>query len=69
MKAIAIVPERPDRVWWNGLSPPITTQDEIKIRIIRVGICGTRSGRSLRRPRSGPDGQKELVIGHEMLAK
>ena len=41
MKAIAIVPgtagshlvERPD--------PSITAQDEIKIRIIRVGICGT----------------------------
>jgi threonine dehydrogenase-like Zn-dependent dehydrogenase len=69
MKAIAIIPgtavprlvERPE--------PSIATQDEIKIRIIRVGICGTDREEVSGGRAQAPDGQKELVIGHEMLGQ
>lgn len=69
MKAIALVPgtttirlvDRPD--------PTITVPDQVKARIVRVGICGTdreeaAGGRA--RPSAG---QTELVIGHEMLGQ
>jgi len=68
MKAIAIVPgtagsrlvERPE---------PSITQDEIKIRIIRVGICGTDREEVSGGRAQAPDDQKELVIGHEMFGQ
>jgi threonine dehydrogenase-like Zn-dependent dehydrogenase len=69
MKAIALIPgtttvhlvERPE--------PMITAPDEIKVRILRVGICGTdreeaAGGRAL-----APASQTELIIGHEMLGQ
>ena len=69
MKAIAIVPgtvgsrvvERPE--------PSIAGRDSIKVRVVCVGICGTdREEVSGGRARA-PDGQRELVIGHEMLGQ
>ena len=49
--------------------PSLTAPDEVKVRIVRVGICGTdreeaAGGRAL-----APPGQKDLVIGHEMLGQ
>ena len=41
MKAIAIVPGTAGSRLVERPEPSITAQDEIKIRIIRVGICGT----------------------------
>lgn len=69
MRAIALVPgttnirvvERPD--------PQISAPDQVKVRMIRVGICGTdreeaSGGRAL-----VPSGQQDLVIGHEMFGQ
>ncbi len=69
MKAIAVVPgtktvdivERPE--------PQISAPDEIKMKIIRIGICGTdreeaAGGRAL-----APKGMKDLVLGHEMFGE
>ncbi len=44
----------------------ISAPDDVKVKIIRVGICGTdrevaRGGRAL-----APDGGKQLVIGHDL---
>ena len=49
--------------------PAVTSPDEVKIRVIRVGICGTdreeaAGGRAL-----APQGRSELVIGHEMFGQ
>ncbi len=49
--------------------PAVTSPDEVKVRILRVGICGTdreeaSGGRAL-----APAGRNELVIGHEMLGQ
>jgi threonine dehydrogenase-like Zn-dependent dehydrogenase len=69
MKAIAIIPgtnkvhlaERPEVT--------IRAPDEIKLRVLQVGICGTdREETSGGRARA-PDGQQELVIGHEMFGQ
>jgi len=49
--------------------PFVSAPDELKLRIVRVGICGTdreeaAGGRAL-----APEGYKDLVIGHEMLGQ
>lgn len=69
MKAIAVVPgttrvrgvERPE--------PRINGDDEVKMRVLRVGVCGTdreEVGGGRCKP---PAGSEDLVIGHEMLGR
>ena len=69
MKAIAIVPGTAGSHLVERPEPSITTKDEIKIRIIRVGICGTDREEVSGGRAQAPDGQKELVIGHEMFGQ
>jgi len=69
MKAIAIVPGTAGSRLVERAEPSITAQDEIKIRIIRVGICGTDREEVSGGRADAPDGQKELVIGHEMFGQ
>jgi threonine dehydrogenase-like Zn-dependent dehydrogenase len=69
MKAIAVVPGTTNVHLVDRPEPKISAADDIKLRILRVGICGTdreetAGGRSL-----APDGHKELVIGHEMFGQ
>jgi len=69
MKAIAITPGTKDVHLADRPEPELTAPDEIKLRVLRVGICGTdreevSGGRS-----DAPPGQKELVIGHEMFGQ
>jgi threonine dehydrogenase-like Zn-dependent dehydrogenase len=69
MKSIAIVPGTPGARIVERAEPAVSAPDDVKIRIIRVGICGTdreelAGGRS-----QAPEGQKELVIGHEMFGQ
>ena len=69
MKAIVLTPGT-SRIRVPDLpEPAITSPDEVKVRILRVGICGTdreeaSGGRAL-----APEGRSELVIGHEMFGK
>jgi threonine dehydrogenase-like Zn-dependent dehydrogenase len=69
MKAIAIVPGTAGSRLVERPEPSITAQDEIKIRMIRVGICGTDREEVSGGRADAPDGQKELVIGHEMFGQ
>jgi threonine dehydrogenase-like Zn-dependent dehydrogenase len=69
MKAIAVVPGTTQVRLVDRPEPSITIPDEVKVRIVRVGICGTdreeaAGGRAL-----APPGEKDLVIGHEMLGQ
>lgn len=47
--------------------PALTFPDEVKLRVLQVGICGTDrekvSGGAVR----PPEGRENLVVGHEML--
>lgn len=69
MKAIAITPgtraarlvERPE--------PQIEAPDQIKLRTLRVGICGTDREEVAGGRAEAPEGAGELVIGHEMLGQ
>jgi glucose 1-dehydrogenase len=69
MKAVALIPGTPAIRLIDLSEPVITSPDDVKIRIIRVGICGTdreeaSGGRAL-----APQGRTELVIGHEMFGR
>jgi threonine dehydrogenase-like Zn-dependent dehydrogenase len=69
MKAISIVPGTQSVHLADLPEPSITAPDEVKLRVVRVGICGTdreevQGGRA-----DAPAGKSELVIGHEMLGQ
>jgi threonine dehydrogenase-like Zn-dependent dehydrogenase len=69
MKAITITPGTPGPRLAEREEPSLSSPEEIKLRVLMVGICGTdreeaRGGRS--RP---PAGMHDLVIGHEMFGR
>jgi threonine dehydrogenase-like Zn-dependent dehydrogenase len=69
MKAIAIVPGTSGARIVDRPEPSITAPDEVKVKVIRVGICGTDRTEVSGGRADAPDGQKELVIGHEMFGQ
>jgi threonine dehydrogenase-like Zn-dependent dehydrogenase len=69
LKAIALTPGKKNLRIVERPEPTITGPRDIKVRVLRVGVCGTdreeaAGGRAL-----APDGSGELVIGHEMLGR
>jgi threonine dehydrogenase-like Zn-dependent dehydrogenase len=69
MKAVALTPGTSTLRLIDRPGPVVASPDDVKVRILRVGICGTdreeaSGGRAL-----APQGQKELVIGHEMFGQ
>ena len=69
MKAIALIPGTTQFELIELPEPQIERPDEIKIKVLEVGICGTdrelaASGRAI-----APLGEKHLIIGHEMLGE
>lgn len=69
MRAIAIVPGSAGAYLVERPEPAIASPDQVKVKTLRVGICGTdreavTGGRS-----RAPEGSKELVIGHEMFGR
>jgi glucose 1-dehydrogenase len=69
VKAVAIVPGTAGSCMVDRPEPSIAAPDEVKIRVIRVGICGTDREEISGGRADAPDGQKELVIGHEMFGQ
>ncbi len=69
MKAIAVVSGTSEVKLVDREEPSIQAPDEIKLRIIRVGICGTDREEASGGRSKPPDNLKELVIGHEMFGK
>ena len=49
--------------------PQVTTDDEVKLRVLRVGICGTDREEAAGGRSKPPAGQNELVIGHEIFGQ
>jgi len=69
MKAIAVTPGSTTVRLVDRPEPEVSAPDGVKLKVLRVGICGTdreeaSGGRAL-----PPDGQQDLVIGHEMLGQ
>ena len=69
MKAIALVPGTTMLQLVDRPEPTITAPDEAKVRVLRVGICGTDREEAAGGRARAPEGQTELVIGHEMFGQ
>ena len=69
MKAITLIPGTTNVSLQELPDPVITAADDIKLRTIQVGICGTdreevNGGRAI-----APHGKDVLVIGHELFGE
>jgi len=69
MKTISIIPGTPAAQLIERLEPSVGAADEVKVQMVRVGICGTDREEVAGGRAQAPDGQRELVIGHEMFGK
>lgn len=69
MNTITILPGTPSARLIERPEPSITAADEVKVQVIRVGICGTDREEVAGGRAQAPDGQRELIIGHEMFGK
>lgn len=69
MKAIAITPGTPGSRMVQRDEPQIARPDEVKLQIVRVGICGTDREEVSGGRADAPAGRTELVIGHEMFGR
>lgn len=69
MKAIAITPGKGEPHFIEIPKPEITSDNQIILETLQVGICGTdraeiNGGRAM-----APKDKNELIIGHEMLGR
>ena len=69
MKAIAITPGKTGVSLIDVLEPVIKSPEEIKVRILQVGICGTDREEVTGGRANPPAGKHQLVIGHEMFGQ
>jgi threonine dehydrogenase-like Zn-dependent dehydrogenase len=69
MKAIASVPNTSTLRLVERPEPALSAVDEVKLRVLRVGICGTDREEAGGGRAKAPPGSDELVIGHEMLGQ
>jgi threonine dehydrogenase-like Zn-dependent dehydrogenase len=69
MKAVALTPGTSTLRLAELPEPGLTGAEEVKIRVLSVGICGTDREQAAGGRASPPAGKKELVIGHEMFGQ
>jgi len=69
MKAIALEPGTSKVSLDEVEEPQITLPDEIKMRILQVGICGTDREEATGGRADAPPGEKKLILGHEMFGE
>lgn len=69
MKAIAIVPGTTEVSLIDTDEPQIGAPDEVKIKMLQVGICGTDREEAAGGRADAPPGMNRLIIGHEMFGQ
>jgi threonine dehydrogenase-like Zn-dependent dehydrogenase len=69
MKAIAITPGKGNAHIMDIVEPVIKSEHDVKIEVLEVGICGTDREEASGGRADPPEGQNELVIGHEMVGR
>ncbi|MFI5338877.1 MAG: glucose 1-dehydrogenase [Candidatus Methylomirabilales bacterium] len=69
MKAIALVPGTTTLHLVDRAVPSVAAPDEVKVRVLSVGICGTDREEVAGGRAAGPEGLPDLVIGHEMFGR
>lgn len=69
MKAISLIPQTTNIALSEIEEPHIASPDDIKIKVLQVGICGTDREEAEGGRADAPAGKHELVIGHEMFGQ
>lgn len=69
MKALVLVPGTKNVHIAEKEEPKISSPSQAKVRILQVGICGTDREEASGGRADAPKGEKELVIGHEVLGE
>jgi glucose 1-dehydrogenase len=69
MKAIAVIPGTTAVRLVDRPEPSITAPDEVKARVMRVGICGTDREEAAGGRAKAPSAHDDLVMGHEMFGQ
>ena len=69
MKAIAIIPGKGDIHLLEKEEPQIQLPNEVKMKVLQVGICGTDREEAEGGRADAPKGDDHLVIGHEMFGQ
>ena len=69
MKAAAVVPGRPDTAAAVELPEPPSSDGELLVRAIAVGICGTDAEIAYEGYGWPPPGEEFLVLGHESIGE
>jgi threonine dehydrogenase-like Zn-dependent dehydrogenase len=69
MRAIAVVPGTTDVRFVERPEPKIEAPDQIKLKVLQVGICGTDREEASGGRADTPPGKSDLVLGHEMLGR
>jgi threonine dehydrogenase-like Zn-dependent dehydrogenase len=69
MKAISVVPGTKTVRLVDRPEPSISVPDEIKVRVLRVGICGTDREEAAGGRAQAPPSNEDLVLGHEMFGQ
>jgi glucose 1-dehydrogenase len=67
MKAIVVKPGVKDSIHMNDMPDPKLTSDQVAVRMIRVGLCGTDAEINSGLYGQPPDGDEFLILGHENL--
>ncbi len=69
MKAVALFQENAEIKLIDVSEPALTLPDHVKLRVLQVGICGTDREEASGGRADAPEGEKYLIIGHEMLGQ
>ena len=69
MRAVAVFPESQQVKLIEQEFPRLTKPDQVMLRLLDVGICGTDKEICSFEYGTPPPGQDHLVIGHESLAE
>jgi threonine dehydrogenase-like Zn-dependent dehydrogenase len=69
MKAIAVIPGTNTVRLVDRPEPSIAGPDEIKLRVLRVGICGTDREEAAGGRAKAPTSHDDLVLGHEVFGQ
>ena len=67
MKAIVVRPGEKDSIHMRDMPDPQMLEDQVAVRMLRVGLCGTDAEINHGLYGKPPDGEEFLILGHENL--
>lgn len=69
MRALVLAPGTSKLQLVERAEPKISDPNDVLLRVLQVGVCGTDRDEASRGRAEAPAGSSDLVIGHEMLGK